>query len=174
MSKTLWEIGDDMEALDALLEELGGDVSDEQVEAAIEAWFRENEANLAAKADGYCALIQRLKAVAAARKEEAERLEKRAKAGENNAKRLADRLKMFMSLHGLKKLDTARYTVSVVANGGAPPVEIDPGAKIPDDLTRVIPEQREPDKKAIVAALQAGREVPGVRLGERGTRLAIR
>jgi hypothetical protein len=174
MSKTLWAINEDMEALDALLEELGGDVTDEQVAATIEAWFAEIDSDLANKVDGYCALIRQLEAVAAARREEAERLTKRAKTGEANAKRLGERLKMFMAFRGMKKLDTPRYTVSVVNNGGAPPVEIDADAVLPDDLTRVIPEQREPDKKAIVAALQQGRELPGVRLGERGTRLAIR
>jgi hypothetical protein len=174
MSKALFEIVADMEALDALLDETGGDVSDPKVEAAITAWLDETQGDFSEKVDSYCGLIRTMQGRAAVRKEESERLMKRVKADENAAKRLADRLKLALELRQDRKLETRRYTVSIVANGGAVPVEIDPGVSVPREFCRVVPETVEPDKKALAEALAGGAKIEGVRLGERGTRLAIR
>ena len=85
---TLFEIGEDMQALSDLLAEVGGDVSDEEAEAAVDAWFEENGGNLAAKADGYVEIMDNFKLLASQRKKKATEMMARARHAENAAKRL--------------------------------------------------------------------------------------
>jgi hypothetical protein len=171
---TLLDIVGQMEALDTLLEELQGDVSDPKVESIICEWFAENKGAFDDKVDGYCALVRQMELRAAARQAEVDRLAMRVRVDENGAKRLKDRLKLVFELRGEKKVQTRRYMVSIVQNGGKAPVEIAPDAQIPEDCQRVIPETREADKGKLLEALEAGRVIPGVVLGSRGTRLSIR
>jgi hypothetical protein len=160
-----------MQALDDLLAEVDGDVSSPDVQSAVEAWFAEAEKNIEAKVDGYAGYIAFRRAQAAARKAEARRISDLARADELAADHLCERLKEFFETRGLKKLETPLHVVSVRANGGALPVIIADGAPPADGFERVTVDW---DKKAVLAALTAGQEVPGARLGERGTSLQIR
>src|SRR4051812_33370942 len=109
---TLLQIGDDLTALEQLLDGLAeGEITDAEIEDALEQWFAEVQGDLAAKLDCYCALIREWQLRAAARREEAERLAKRVQADEGNARRLKDRLQFFLQTRGVKKLETPRYTV---------------------------------------------------------------
>jgi len=86
------------------------------------------------------------------------------KAGARNA------LFHFMEYLGVKTMPLPEATLSV-RNGVAGLVgESDP-ADLPDDLVRV---KREPDKTAIKAALEAGREVPGYSLSNGSPSLSVR
>lgn len=169
---TLYEIGSDLHALEALLTEIGGDITEEAAERAIDAWLAEAHANLKAKADNYCGLIQELSARAKARKEESDRLATRARVDENAAKRLKDRLQFFLEAHDIPKLETARFKLSVQANGGVAPLILDvPADQVPEDFCKV---RVEPDNKTIREALDAGKALPFAHLGQRGTSLRIR
>ena len=174
MTKTLLDITRDMDALDALLTEVEGDVTDPRVLEAVTAWFAELDADLKGKLDNYAALITMLEARSDVRAREAERLSRRAKTDASSAQFLKDRLRGEFEARGIQKVETDRYRVSVAANGGKLPLVIDQESLIPKALLRLIPEQRVPDKDAIREALERGQTVPGVHFGDRGRRLSIR
>lgn len=167
---TLLEIGDDLLALATLIDEHGEELSSE-VEQALEAWFAEVGEARDRKLDGYAALIRSMELRAAVRKEESDRLLKRVQVDANTARRLKDRLKMFMEMTGLKKVETARYRIVVQANGGKVPVDVQ--AAVEELAPVFVRTRKEPDTDTIRAALEAGTDVPGCRLLPRGSHLRI-
>jgi hypothetical protein len=167
----LFDITADLAALDDLLAEVGGDISNPDVAETVEAWFAELDTNLVEKVDGYAALITEMRHRAETRKAEAERLANRARIDDNAADWLAGLLRAALDARGLKKLETARYTVAVAGNGGKAPLVL--GEEIPADWLRTV-SRTEPDKDRIRAALEAGQDLPFARIGDRGRRLAIR
>lgn len=171
MSRSLFTISEDFLALDALLEELNGDISDPKVATAVDAWFTELDKDLNKKADNYAAFVTELLARAKARKEEADRLSHRAEMDTNTAKWLKDRLKGVLQERGIKKLDTDRFVISVCVNGGKQPLTMPENIDdLPVSFCKVI---LEPDVDLIRNTLSAGDAVPGCSLGERGTHLRI-
>lgn len=169
MKQTLLQISDDMRALDDLLFEVGGDVSDPRVGEAIEQWIKELDANLEPKVDNYAALITELLSRAKARSEEADRLASRARIDSNAAAFLKQRLKLVLEERGVKKLETHRYQVSVAGNGGKQPLDLH--GEVPPEFcaTRI-----EPDIALIRATLEEGTALPFAILQPRGTHLSIR
>lgn len=123
MSKTLLDISDDVLALEAILTDVEGDITD--VEETVDAWLLENEANIHAKLDGYGALIMELLAREEFRKKEAARLLEIAKVDGNAAKRLKDRLRFFFEIHKHKKIETERYKFTLCKNGGPEVLQCD-------------------------------------------------
>lgn len=167
----LLDITDDMQALDDLLAEVGGDVTDPRVAEIVDAWFDELDHSLSAKVDNYAALITSMRARADIRRAEAERLARRAQVDESAADWLASRLLAALDARGMKKLETDRYAVSVVGNGGKAPLLVD--GDVPSEWTRTVTKV-EPDRERIRLAIEAGQALPFARLGERGKRLSIR
>ncbi len=171
---TLFQIGEDLRALSDLLDERGGDVTEADVAAAVDAWFQEVGDAQAEKLDRYVNLIRRQEMHAAAAKAEAEQYAAISAARDNEARRLKDRLKLFLELTGQQKVQTATgRSIWVQPNGGTPLVTdpaIDP-ASIPDDLAKVT---RTFDRDKVIEALKGGRGIPFARFGERGTHLRIR
>lgn len=169
---TLLEIEDDVKALDALLNDCQGDVSDPKVQAAVDQWFAENEASLQAKVDGYAALIQEKKLLAEMRKQEAKRMADKANRDAAAAEFLAGRLKGVMERLGLSKIESKRFTVSVQGNGGKQPLDVHVGVdQLPEWAVRT---KIEPNNEAIRERLEAGETLEFANLQPRGTRLAIR
>lgn len=172
--QSLFAISDDLLALDDLIHENQGNLDDPAVAAALEAFEEEIVTNMESKVDNYAAFIRSLVSRADIRKEEANRLADRAKIDKNAAKRLAERLKYVFELHNVERMDTPRFRLGIVNNGGAVPLFID------CDYDELPPEYQvaetviTPNLDAIRQALAAGTPVPGCRLGERGRRLAIR
>jgi hypothetical protein len=171
MPTTLLDISEDMIALDDLLTDSGGDITSPEVESAIDQWMQELDQNLQNKADGYCALIQEMRSRAEARKAEAKRLADRARIDAHNARFLKERLQYVFERHGIKRLETKRFKISVAKNGGKLPMTIYDESQIPKDKQIVI---TVPDQDAIRHALDADETVPGARLEERGSHLQIR
>lgn len=141
---TLYEIGEDLDALDALLAEVGGDVSEEEAEAAIDAWLQETAQARDEKLDRYAALIREKEARAAARQQEADRMATLAATDTNAARKLKTRLCDFLLSQGIKKVDTPRFRISVSGNGGKQGVSVNvPVEDLPADLretrTTVLP-----------------------------------
>lgn len=167
----LLQITDDMQALDDLLAEVGGDVTDPKVAETVDAWFAELDQNLGAKVDNYAALITSIRARADVRRAESERLAKRAQMDEASADWLAARLLQAFEARGTRKVETDRYAVSVVGNGGKAPLVLT--GEVPADWHREKVE-RTPDRERIRLALEAGEALPFASLGERGRRLAIK
>lgn len=174
MSKTLFDLGADAEALDALLTELEGDISDPAVAEAIDAWLQENHDGLEKKLDGYGALIREREAKAEARKAEAARLLELSRTDENMAKRLKERLFFFFDERGVAKKETARFKFSIVSNGGKLPLIIDPETN-PEEISVFLQKHTvDFDKDAIRTALENEDVLDFARLGERGRSLRIK
>ncbi len=108
----LHEIAGNFLALEALLFE-----SDGELTPTIEEWMKENEGDLATKADNYAALITEWETESARWKAEAERYAARAKTLENSAKRLKERLNQQLIELGKAKVEGPRFTVAVQNNG---------------------------------------------------------
>lgn len=168
-SRTLLQITADVEALDDLLAEVGGDVSDPAVEETVGRWFAEIEDGFLGKVDNYLALIRTIEARAEIRRAEARRLAERARIDEGSASWLRQRL--IDTLHRLDRpsVETDRFRVSIARNGGLQPIEI--VGDVPPEFRRVV---SEPDPAAIRTALLEGRELGFAVLRERGERLNIR
>lgn len=173
MSSTLYELGGQLAALDELLAEVGGDVTDEQAAEAINAWFAEIGEQVEHKLDGYGALIVELEARATARKAEADRMAGRAQVDTNAAKRLKERLKMFFIERNYKVIETPRFRVTLAGHGGKVPLDIDPvdAATLPLRFQAV---SISPHTELIRAALEAGEALDFARLGERGSSIRIK
>ena len=176
MKRTLFEIGEEIQALADLLTETGGEITDPEAESAIDDWLAETQMSLELKVDQYASLIREFEARSEAREIEAERLTALAGADGNQAKRLKDRLKAFFEIAGIKKLETPRFRVSIQANGGNTPLIVPPmweqdPAEAPEAFQRRVIEL---DRNAIREAIRNDGETHGACLGERGTQLRIR
>ena len=166
--RRLLDIGDDLRALDELLEECEGEIAD----AALEQWFSELGAERDNKIDAYCYLIDDLTASAKRHKEDAAQLSKWAQTDENKADRLKKRLLEFFQSRGIQKLVTAHYKPSVRGNGGVQPVDMDPNLRpkeLPEDFQVVTA-----NTDAIREYLEAGEYLEYARLMPRGFHLRIR
>ncbi len=109
------------------------------------------------KVDGYCKMMTMLNDTDGM-KAESKRLADRAKAQENAAKALKERLHFAMEVLGKDKIKTELFTVSLQDNPGK--VDIHDLDKIPAEFKRTTITV-EPDKKAIGDALKSGKEVDG-------------
>jgi hypothetical protein len=170
---TLFQIGEDFQALDQLLDELGGDISDPTVESAIMQWQESLAADEAVKLDGYCNYVKQLDAFAATMTAEAAEYTKRAQQYTNRAKWLKARMLAYLQSQGRTKATTATgRTIAIQANGGKPPLVLADGLQV-DDVPAVFT-QRSIDESAIREALENGESLPFARLGDRGIHLRIR
>lgn len=172
MTRTIFDIEDDIRALDDLLHESGGDITDEGVEQYIAQLMEELREDLENKVDGFAAYIGELKAREQARKSEADRLRGLAKSDGNAAAGLRGLLLLKLKQLGIKKLKTKRYNVSVSANGGKQPLDI-VADRLPGEYRREVV-TIEIDRNAIERDLKAGVEIPGVTALPRGESLRIK
>lgn len=142
MTQTLTTIEQDLDALDALLAELGGDISEADAEAAIDAWFSELGEARDAKLNGYARRIQALEWAAEAKKAEAARLAAARKRDESNADWLKRRLLSFVQTRGAPikgrathQVETDLFRFTETLNGGKRPITylVDP-LDLPEEL----------------------------------------
>lgn len=124
-----------------------------------------------AKTENICKFIKLLDGTAEQFKAEEERIRAARKALENKADRAREYMKGALLEAGIDKVSAGTFKVSVGLSGGS--VAIDDLASIPPRFLTVIPEQYQPDKTAIKAAIKAGEEVPGAHI-EAGYQLRIR
>ncbi len=106
---TLFYLSEQMAAIEAALEETGGELTPE-----LEAQWTETRESLMAKVDNYNALVQKLKNYSENIKAEQERLAKLKKTADNSLKRIKDHIKDTMKTFGLKSLegDYCKMTLS--------------------------------------------------------------
>jgi hypothetical protein len=174
MNRTIYDISADLAALETILHENGGDLSDPKAEAAIAEWERELESDLTGKVDRYCSLIAELEARSAMRQAEADRLADLAKADDKSAQGLRERLRFIWETRNLPKIETARFRVALTRNGGKAPLDLRVG---PEELPEWAIERKTvvtANKDAIRARLEAGENLPFANLMERGTRISIK
>lgn len=154
---SLYKISADMAAIISALEENGGEVTPE-----IEQAMSITEDQFTAKSVDYGQAIITLRSMAAAAKEEKERLANLQKFYENAEKRLSGALLNAMELFGKPKVETptmrltARHTAATVIE------DLD---MVPKQYTTTKVEVVA-DKKAIKEAIMGGEDVPGARVVE--------
>lgn len=156
-NRTIFEISNDLLALEMLLAEAEGDVTDESSEAAIDSWLAELGEARDQKLDSYARLIRAIEGDAEIVKAEADRLKARQKALESRAARLKDRLEAFLRVQGIERIETPNFTFAMQKAGGKPKVilnayYVDNPAELPEGLRRV---KFEADLNAIREALEA-------------------
>lgn len=154
--RTLYQIGTDMDALDDILLQLGGDLTDEEVDLAVQQWLTENENNLDKKLQAYCRLVKEKLARAEAKSQEAQDLQSAAAIDNNGAERMKTRLREFMESRGITKMQSGPFTISVVGNGGVQAMKLKADV---NDLPPVY-QRVEPNNEALRTALNEG--VPGI------------
>jgi hypothetical protein len=163
--RTLLDISDDLMAINDLLFESGGDISDPAVAEAIDEWFAEIEADEERKVGNYIGLIREKELRCSAITEEKERFAKLATALGNSAKGLKERLKYY--------IETPRGNASVCGNGGKTPL------LIVDIAAESVPPRFQKitltiDHDIVRNALEAGEKLEWASLEERGTHLRIK
>lgn len=175
----LWEIGE-------MLEQILLDTVDPETGEIREEGLRELEAaehDFKQKALAVAKFIEGQRLEATGVKTKAGELMVRAKRLETHAEHLEEYLQHQLQTHGVwlarpekngnevllsdhETVISARKSEAVVYVGS------EDGLFLPEELTRLIPESREPDKKAIKQALKAGKGVPGW-LIERRTKIKV-
>jgi Siphovirus Gp157 len=171
MSKSLFDIADELRALEGQLTETE---DPQQQDEIIQQFLTVEGGELATKLDNYAELINELEAIAKARKEQAKKLTDLAKANENRAIRLRANLLWFLEQRGVKCLETQRHSLSISKAGGKRTVgyidNLDP-ATLPEKYQAV---KVEIDKEAVRADLESGEQLPFAVLGDRQTILRIK
>lgn len=172
---SLYQLNENLAALEQLLEEAGGDITEGTQGESLEKWMEEYEWQMRDKVDGYGGFIANMTADIEAIQAETKRLSDRARVFVNRIERLKAMAKLAMEMRGVRKLEGQKFTISIQKNGGKDPIELlveDP-TKYPDQFVKIV---RNPDKEALRVALEE--EDPEAakfaRLGERGESVRIR
>lgn len=173
---TLYEISQDLHALEEILTETGGEIPDGEIGEQLESWFAQVGEAYTQKLDNMAALIRHFESLADAAALEAKRLSALAAMRDNAAKRLKERVKQFLIEHSISKLATPRFSLSVANNGGALPLAY---PKAWDANPEQIPAafklvRYDVNKEALREALRNDSAPDGVSLGERGNHLRIK
>jgi len=159
MSQSLYSIKKDMIALESLILEQDGEITD----LIIENWMIINEKNLAEKVDHYKYFLESLEQGAQFFKDKAEEATKARKHYENVIDRLNNNLKQTMNDLGTDELIGNEYRYKLVR--GKPKVEVLDEEKLPAKYMREIVELK-PDKDLIKKELESSVEIEGARLVE--------
>lgn len=161
MNSTLWEITQEFLTLASIIEEAGGEATDELLEEL--AISRENFAH---KAEGYTRLILKWESEIDAAAAEIKRIQAIKKTKENSVARLKEMLLHALQVFGqedktgVKRYETALFKLSTRRSQA---VEIVDETEVPDAFWVV---KKEVSKSAISTALKDGEEVPGAVLKE--------
>lgn len=127
---------------------------------------------LEVKATNVAMFVRNLEASAEAIKAAEAQMAARRKAIENRAERVREYLKAQMERTGIREIASPYFKLAIRNNPAA--VVIDAASQIPAEFMRQPePPPPSPDKKAIAAAIKAGKEISGAHL-EQSTRLEIK
>ena len=158
---TLWNITQEFLTLASIIEEAGGEATQEVMEEL--AISRENFAH---KAEGYTRLILKWESEIDAAAAEIKRIQAIKKTKENSVARLKEMLLHALQVFGqedktgMKRYETALFKLSTRRSQA---VEIVDETELPESIFVV---KKEASKTAIGNALKAGEEVPGAFLKE--------
>lgn len=169
---SLFAIQNQITELESLLEQYH-EAEDGEIEKQLWDFLFKADEDFNTKAERYAGLIGELEARAKARKEESQRVAHLAQVDQNQSERLKNTLKRAFIERNLTKIETTRYKISLVNNGGKQPLQVAEfdDAKIPDEFKRV---QTVLDSDKIRAALEGGEVLEFAQLLPRGKRLAIK
>jgi hypothetical protein len=157
---SLWRITDSLAAVDAALEENGGELTpeiQEKLDAMTEA--------LPAKVCNVAGYVRYLESLEASCKAEEERVREIRKASEKRRERVRRYLADCMERSGTKSVkpnpNTGLLSVSLLA--GRTKVTVDDAARLPNDMVDIV-FVRKPKTDDLKALLDMGVDVPGARL----------
>lgn len=162
---SIFDLDDDLDAILLALSEEGA--SEELLQQVVDDYF--GTGDMASKVDGYCALIRDMEAQAEVVRQEAARLQARAKSFEGNADRLRSTLRWVMIRRELERIKTAKNTVYL--SKPVPRVHVEPWAQLPE---RYVVTTTRPDLQALKEALRSGEQIEGVSLVEGERPLVIK
>jgi len=171
--RTVFDIVGDFDALNEVLAETGGDLTDPEVEQIYEQFLAEIKSDFANKADGYARVLADIQGKIDAQKAEVDRLNALIKSNKGKADRLRWLLQTAMIATGYRKVETNLHVFTIAKNGGKQKLDIYDPHKVPSifSVTRTVTEI---DKDRLRASLETGTEIPGAVLMERGESLRIR
>jgi hypothetical protein len=162
--KTLTTLVSDQVALDNLLLEVAGNITDPEAEAAVSEWMAEITSGIANKVDGYEFRMEAIRLQAEKFKARAEMFSAAAKALTNLENNLKDRLKYSMIQMDKNEISGNYYRYKLQNSKAS--VHISDETLLPAEyLTAKM--VYTPNKTAIKDAIEEGRTVPGASL-ERG------
>ena len=124
MSESLYQLTEDLVALETLLADIGGDVSEGTEGQTLEKWAAEFDWKMKTKVDGYGTLYKNMDADVVEIQAEVKRLNDRARAIENRKSRLLALAKFSMERLKVRKLEGVKFTISIQKNGGVEPMEV--------------------------------------------------
>ena len=160
---TLYELTDDYMEVASMMDD--PDVDPQMIADTLESIGGEIED----KAENYAKVIANATAEADGLAKEIERLARRKKAIETNARRVKDTLQNAMVVTGKTKFKTSLFSFGIQKNPAS--LEIAEGTTIPERY--LIPQEPKVDKAAIKAALKDGEVIDGCTLVQ-GESLRIR
>jgi hypothetical protein len=158
MSTSLIQIAQDSAALEELLQESGGELSE-----TLETFLAEIETGLTTKADNYYSMMDHLGSTAERYRKRSEAYRAAAKSAENIVERMKDRIHAAMQIMG--KTEVEGKTIRFKIQNSPASLKIAEGTVLPAEMTIVTVT---PDAAKIKAALKSGDTVNGCRL-EQGT-----
>jgi hypothetical protein len=167
----LRELSEDLVQLGRMLDGSAGQL-DAEIRDAITEQVGLLEDDLQDKVESIVSLIREKKAMHEIRMAEANRLRDLARIDLNTANRLHDWLHFNLKRIGKEKIETPLCKVAVRANSGKQPIEINV-PHLPAEYT-IHRSSTVANKEKIREAIEAGTEVPGVTIKNRGTHLSIR
>jgi len=152
---TLFDIQAELLEIESQIEDLPSDQAEQLLSEWLTAYGRRND-----KLDSYARLIAELEARAKARREEAQRLSKRAQIDDNKSKLLRETLQNFFIAHSCKTIETDRHRLTLAKNSKRP-LLLAETAPIPEEYLT-----KEPDRSAIRKALESSITLDFAHLGE--------
>jgi len=143
-----------------------------ELDLVLDELLQELEGKIEDKVEAYCRIIRELELTQAARKEESERIRKLADQDGNTVKAMKNRLMFFFGLQKINKLKTSNFNLSICANGGNQPIEVNILPELlPAEFQKV---EIKPNMETIREALKMGTSLDGITLLPRGEHLRIK
>lgn len=150
---SLYDLTEDLVALDRLLEEQGGDVSEGSGGETLEKWLKEYEWQVGTKIDAYGSLAKNWDSDINAIDDEMKRLSDRKRVIANKIMRLKMMAKLAMEMRGIRKLEGQKFTIAIQKNGGKLPLilKVEDPEKLPEKFVKI---EKRIDTEAIRSALE--------------------
>ena len=143
-----------------------------ELDSVVDELLQELEGKIEDKVEAYCRIIRELELTQAARKEESDRIRKLADQDGNTVKAMKGRLMFFFGLQKINKLKTSNFNLSICANGGNQPIEVNILPELlPAEFQKV---EIKPNMETIREALKMGTSLDGVTFLPRGEHLRIK
>lgn len=179
--RSLYDIDAELQEVQSALDLLNESGTEEEFLAATASYLGDLSTELHDKIDRYIAYAESRQRRAdqillefGHYKAEADRLKILAESAASESTKAKNRLRDYMTLKGVSKIETPLHAISVVANGGKRSVDILPGVEPLNVQPEYTKTETVLNTDAIRKALESGEELGWAKLKERGTRLNVR